>query len=517
MFQIDPIEEKRREAEAFSALMQAWGKHVKVVQHVAGFTALSIDKENVYMGTFGATLQMKTALFVNNEDVKKNGIVSAWIYKMEFSQETMDKFDDLGIEAAKFGPATADDLENAEANRDDGQDVGPISFDVQMIPVTAPNGKNVPMGEVLAWLHINDVREEGGDAAAEEAFRLFYRKPDEEERKKQRRKRKPELIGDQVVMSTTKVEKAIFGEEFDGDRITADRYDGSITPINLKGLGTVDLALRLDSPVDKMTAAELADAQLSSIERFWLTALQSCVEDNPEKTRFYGSDLMKRRGYKKPLRPDHAETMIEAADAIAELTHMSMWLDTTEEALRYERDGRVVTRITDQRIVNGMVSLEQYTDGTRDFFVDLYPVVGGPVSSALPLFEYAKQKRELITADHDVFDFTGCGPVTAEHRRIMDSIYRQLKSRGLGNNFTISALLKKNDIEDTKDTRYRICKKLTKLLDWWKEKGVIKDWEWTYKGRARHGLKIVPMPDEDKKTKRQKVRSRDIEGTKPRY
>lgn len=175
MFPIDRTEDANVNEKASQALMEAFEKHVKVVQRVAGFTALAIDKEDVYIGTLGATLRMKTAVFIRDEEVKRNGLALAWTYKMEFSQETKGKFDDLGIASAKFGPATAEDIANAEADRDDGRDIGPVSLEFQMIPVKAPNGKDVPIGEVLAWLYINDAREEGGDAAAEEAFRLFYR------------------------------------------------------------------------------------------------------------------------------------------------------------------------------------------------------------------------------------------------------------------------------------------------------------------------------------------------------
>lgn len=365
----------------------------------------------------------------------------------------------------------------------------PLEFKATLEPIRFGDEGPLSIGLLMIWAAIADAEKDGDVEKAHALFRAAYGIDD---RKETRRGRKPETVNDHVVMTTTKVEKGIFGDV--EKPVPAEFYDGREIGVKLGRLGTTTLALKTDKPVNLMDASELAEAQLSSVDRFWLTALQSCVHDNPEKTRFYGSDLMKRYGYKKPLRPDHAETMKEAARSITSLTHMSMWLDTTQEAIRYEKKGRVVQRITDRKIVNGEVSMEAYDDGTTDFFVDLFPVAGGQASSALPLLEYARQKKELITADQNVFDFSGCGTVTTEHRRAMDYIYRQISSEGLSNNIVLSTLMKRTDIKDTKDTRYRLCKKLEILLNNWVKRGIIVSWCWTYKGRSRHGLQVKPKP-----------------------
>lgn len=137
------------------------------------------------------------------------------------------------------------------------------------------------------------------------------------------------------------------------------------------------------------------------------------------------------------------------------------------------------------------MSIERYEDGTVDFCVDLLPLEGQDVTTALPLYEYARSKGELMTADQGMFEFTGCGTVTVQHRQIMLYIYRHINSK-LSHSDTVlfETMFKKLGIEVTKDSRYRLKNKIEKMLNWWKKEKYIESWSFKYKGRACVGVTV---------------------------
>ncbi len=386
--------------------------------------------------------------------------------------------------------------------RADGQ---PVQFKMSVEPVAPKGGRPISLLEAYLWAMVGDVAQEGDEeftnAIAREALAMAMHEeslnpwPPEPRKPEQpnQRPRKKECTNKSTVTTNTKVESAIFGGLAEDKKLTAEDYDGREIGIQLGKLGTSYLRLIDYNPKDQNAAEiERTESRLQDNERFWLTQLQSVVCDNPGETHIYGTDILKKAGYKKPLRPDHAATMIEAAEAIKTLTNISTWLDTTEENARYERDGsRVVERFTDRKIVRGEVSIERYEDGTVDFCVDLLPLEGQDVTTALPLYEYARSKGELMTADQGMFEFTGCGTVTVQHRQIMLYIYRHINSK-LSHSDTVlfETMFKKLGIEVTKDSRYRLKNKIEKMLNWWKKEKYIESWSFKYKGRACVGVTV---------------------------
>ena len=199
-------------------------------------------------------------------------------------------------------------------------------------------------------------------------------------------------------------------------------------------------------------------------------------------------------------------TMAGAAAAIRELTYIGMFYNTTKEQAKYNAGKKgakhVVRSISDLKIVNGNVSVEEYEDGTKDFVVRLWPLPGEKAATALPLLNYAKENGQYIPADKGVFKFDGCGTVTTEHRRVMAYIYRQASSE-LSNGGTIlyDTMFRKLGLKDTKDTRYRIAKKIEDpqkgLLACWKRKGIVTEFEPKYDGRKKVGV-VVKMAHKTK-------------------
>lgn len=399
---------------------------------------------------------------------------------------------------------------------DDGKRTPNVSVNARLKPIkTEVREDPLSWTEVAAWAAINDADDSGDHDTAQRLYRTLYNLPDEpvEEKPKRRRTRKEEAVNNSLTFTNTKVEKAIFGDMPEGKAITADAYDGRPIGIGMGKLGVANelrlMALpgsAIAAKMDNAEIADLAESGLNDSQRFWLAALHSVVEDNPEACEIYGVDILRKVGYEKPLRASMATTMAGAAAAIRELTYIGMFYNTTKEQAKYNAGKKgakhVVRSISDLKIVNGNVSVEEYEDGTKDFVVRLWPLPGEKAATALPLLNYAKENGQYIPADKGVFKFDGCGTVTTEHRRVMAYIYRQASSE-LSNGGTIlyDTMFRKLGLKDTKDTRYRIAKKIEDpqkgLLACWKRKGIVTEFEPKYDGRKKVGV-VVKMAHKTK-------------------
>ena len=391
-----------------------------------------------------------------------------------------------------------------------------VSGSTKIIPIRLSDREEpVSLSEAAVWAAINDADRAGDHDKAQRLFRTLYGIPEQpvEEKPKRRRPRKEEAVNNSLTFTNTKVEKAIFGDMPEGKAITADAYDGRPIGIGMGKLGVANelrlMALpgsAIAAKMDNAEIADLAESGLNDNQRFWLAALHSVVEDNPEACEIYGVDILRKVGYEKPLRASMSTTMAGAAAAIRELTYIGMFYNTTKEQAKYNAGKKgakhVVRSISDLKIVNGNVSVEEYEDGTKDFVVRLWPLPGEKAATALPLLNYAKENGQYIPADKGVFKFDGCGTVTTEHRRVMAYIYRQASSE-LSNGGTIlyDTMFRKLGLKDTKDTRYRIAKKIEDpqkgLLACRKRKGIVTEFEPKYDGRKKVGV-VVKMAHKTK-------------------
>ena len=263
----------------------------------------------------------------------------------------------------------------------------------------------------------------------------------------------------------------------------------------IKSLEEFNAKNSLLEPAQKeLETLEKAERRLRYDHRFWLNKLYAVVKEN-NKTRVYGSDLLKRAGYKKPLRPNMSETMRESWEAVRTGNTIKVWMDTTEEALAEEkrnptRAKRLQSRTTEMPLVAGNMSLETWEDGTSDWFIDLTPRKGKPITDALPLYEYAEAKGQVFLPPSRVFDFAGCNKVTLRERKIMEYVYTQAASKGTQNSFRFETMHRALGIADNAKTRAQTRKTLERLLPSWVDKGIIKNWTFKQKGRAYIGFEL---------------------------
>lgn len=481
--------------EAAKAVKEANNAHcVMSAGVVPGFVTLAVNT-SFSVSAWGVEFRGPVAFQVGVEEYNAKH-ESAALYLLEFDKERLAE----ALGKARDGEGAGDSPTGAVGeSEEESSFTGPLAIGGRLVEVDVP-GRGWPLlvGEVPVWLAINEAERGENHELAKKIFSSCYTK-------RQRRARRPEIINKNVFMGTTKVEKTIFGDVNREERLRAEDYDGRDIPVSLK---SCTLSLSVKAPIRESEGTQEESREIeqgdpigdrvipSSIQRFWYTSLISCAKDNPGIREFTGTDLLRKRGYKKTLRPGNAATMIEAANAIAELTETVIWVNTSTGEKEYGKNGKPIdSRITKMHIIEGSFSIERYNDGTVDFSVKLKPEDDNDVITAFPLYAYAEKKGQCIDVPSHVFEFSGCGKVTSEHRRVMDYICRQLKSKGLGNDLLLDTIMDRCDIPEGKDHRYRLRKAIEKLLDNWVSKGFIKGWEFTYSGRSVRGLSITPAED----------------------
>ena len=382
----------------------------------------------------------------------------------------------------------------------------PVELKLKMtVEPLRPEGEGITYFEVLVNLALEEAKT---DEERELIIRAFFTAPPGEEEEKGRR---APVSNEHVLLTTTKAESAMFNPN-DQDHIWASDYDGRPITIGTgKGAG-IQLALAFDSELldfDSMTMAERVEQQLTGEDRFWLRGLQSIVYDNPEETRVYGTDLLKKLGWKNPYKPESHATLAAAMASLRKMRVVTVAIDTTNEQGAYKRNrGKVIRSIQERPIVDGLITVEEVEtdEGKRvkDFHIDLRPTNGKDATDALPTLTYALDKGQLITADSDIFVFDQVkdskGKVVApavpslgvKHRMMADYIYTQVMSRGTSNVVLYSTMFKALGFEMDKHAKSRAHKKVAQMLENWKARGIISGWAEKMDGRRLAGVVVEP-------------------------
>jgi hypothetical protein len=310
-----------------------------------------------------------------------------------------------------------------------------------------------------------------------------------QKKRPRRRPRKAAAQDEKALFSNSKAERFIFGEG--SKAIGPEAYDGREMLLDLGRLKAQTPMRLKDSALDlrAIPADSLGVTWLTSKERYWLTMAQSTWRDNRDSKVTYGSDILKHAGYSNPLKRGMAATMREAAEALTRLTHIHIWLDTTGEDASYKR--RAVRRISDRRIVDGRVSLEEYEDGTCDFVIEWQAVDG---DTPFPLMDYAQDKGEAFVVPSEAFKFPrACGQISDNVRRALVYIYRQAASKGLSDTVLFDTMLPALGLDGMSSSALgRFRASLKKALDDWKERSpqVITSWCWKPEGCKIVGITV---------------------------
>lgn len=361
--------------------------------------------------------------------------------------------------------------------------------------------RRVSIAEVATWAAINEARDAGDVDKANRLIAAAYGNPHMPNQGKRRAERKsptPNSKNTGMNLPTTKLESYVFGTTKDEEPFRPTDYKGR----NIAGefnIGTAkpvkhrhgnDLLLQLENELVVREVYEPVKAQ----DRIFMDAIVSIIEDNGEM-EVRGSDILKRLGIKKPLKPGHSGTMQEALDACLKFESTDIIVDTTDKKAAKGRKN--YGSITKTRLLSCDITAEWWDDGNeqvRDFTVKLRPEAGSTdPRSALPLLIYAKSANEIHPMRQELFEVAGIRSMN--ERRMALTVYRHVSSAGKGmkhaDTMKLDTLLKQCGIEPSKDTRYKAKKGIKKILNGWQDAGAITQWGFTLDGNKNvDGFKI---------------------------
>lgn len=428
---------------------------------------------------------------------------------------TLD-IDELAEELTKAKERAEAEGRYSERADESGGQIGTISGTVELnlsFSIVGNDSKQdtVTYLELLANIAKDEAKTEADRKLIEAA--LFRIEPIESEGEESDAAKTPSrepVVNDHVIMPITKADNIIFNPCSE-QHIMASDYNGDpVTIATGKGAAAqLSLFLAPELNYNEMTMAERAEYQLTEEDRFWLRALQSIVYDNPDETRVYGTDILKRWGWANPYAKNSYPVMAEALKAVRKMRVVSVAIDTTKEQGAYKRNrGKVVRSVQERPIVDCLVTVEEVEtkDGksVKDFHVDLRPKEGKDATDALPTLGYALEKGQLITADSSVFVFDGVEDrsgktiapavqhLTKDHRRMAAYVYAQAMTKKTSNVILYSTMFTSLGIEMNKHRKSRAHKKVCEMLENWKARGIIGNWWEKMEGARVAGVVVEP-------------------------
>lgn len=238
------------------------------------------------------------------------------------------------------------------------------------------------------------------------------------------------------------ITKAMFGRG--ENHITPADYMNGI-PRKIRTGKNLSTTVLIQNDFDITEACEAY--QLNDMDRFWLETVCSIAKDG--HTSISGYDLLKVNGFKNPHSKGMRNTMRQALDSVVKAASIWVTIDTSEEDHAYAKSvgTELNSGIVMKRIVSADISLLDLANGAPDFRISLLTDDTGDPISALPLARYASNKRQLISAVSDDFDFKTIKRMTFEHKRMWRYVVRRISEKGTSNTILFETMFRELCLE----------------------------------------------------------------------
>lgn len=263
---------------------------------------------------------------------------------------------------------------------------------------------------------------------------------------------------------------------FENDVVTKrlhGRGEGHFTPADymsgmphkIKTGRNISVKVLIENDFDVTEACE--NYQLNDTDRFWLEAVSSIAKTG--HTRITGYDMLRISSFKNPYAPGMASTMRSAYTSVMKAMRTRIAIDVTEEYEAYAASrGRAIGdrgAVRLKPIIKGDMVLIDLAEGSVDFAVELDVDETGDPLSALPLAQYASDKKQMITAKVDDFIFRSIKRMTLEHKRIWRHVVRRVSEKGTSNTILIETMFRELQLDNiTKQKRSLAINALRTML-----------------------------------------------------
>ena len=273
--------------------------------------------------------------------------------------------------------------------------------------------------------------------------------------------RRPALRVESLLMPNDPLTKAMFGRG--ENHLSAYEYMSG-SPRKVRTGKNISATILLENDFEVTDAFEAY--QLNDVDRFWLEAVCSIAKEG--HTEITGYDILKVSGFSNPYSKSMQKTMRGAFTSINKAVRTRILIDTTDEHEAYSKKRGVDIRqaLTLNPIVDAKVSIMSLADGSADFSIKLNVDETGDPISALPLARYATDKRQLISASCDDFDFKSIRRMTLEHRRMWRYVVRRITERGTSNTILFETMFKELSFESiTRQKKSNLLEVLRTMLE----------------------------------------------------
>lgn len=312
-----------------------------------------------------------------------------------------------------------------------------------------------------------------------------------------------------VMIATDQITGSLFDRGREGYIEPAQYWSDEPKEIKSSRNGFVYLQLRL--PTTTEITDDISTYELAARHDYWLGAAHKLVREG--HTLITGEMILKKNGYDNPYSESMANTMRAAAEAMYQLTHMEIAVDTTNQYGKRKSGGMELNKRTTMRRIFGYeFSFTEWKrkDGTVVPSFELeYKGKGDPVSSC-PLLEYQLEHKMFsdVPADDDCL----AGLKLSLDHRIM---WRYVRRRVLEERTTdrirfdsmFTTLGMDGDSAPAKRKRRKMIDQLEKMLrracrddhdDTRRKRKVkhtrlFKSWRYLEDATGRYGVEIVPL------------------------
>lgn len=164
--------------------------------------------------------------------------------------------------------------------------------------------------------------------------------------------------------------------------------------------------------------------------RFWLEVVCSIAKEG--HSTISGYNMLEATGFKNPYSKDAQKVMKEALDSVFKATGIWLTIDTSDEARAHaaEKRTKLASCFSLRRVIEADLALMKLSNGGIDFEIRLKAGTSREPLSALPLTRYAVDKRQLLSAVREDFEFVSVDRMTIERKRMWRHITRRLSESG---------------------------------------------------------------------------------------
>lgn len=224
-----------------------------------------------------------------------------------------------------------------------------------------------------------------------------------------------------------------------------DYFSGEYVRVNSGLGGYTELLVTTDSDINEV----YENYQLSDRFRYWADAYYALAFENPGEP-IRGTEILERNGYSNPYDPSATKAIEDAIRNLDKGIRTRIATDVSNEVIQGKKKNayRRNQAIKLQPIIDGKITLEEWTDDKGKKYKDFSISLNGSPDESLPLANLAAERHQLARATEEEITFHTIPNLDTDDRQIWRYILRQLKEKKTSNNIYFSTMWKTLELKE---------------------------------------------------------------------